>query len=260
MIRRGRRVLAAVAFAAAFAGQASARSIVIDKGEFVDSSGLGAACTIGQVCAATTLPFTFNFGNGPTNLVYIYDRGIVSFGAPIPLGVDANAAFTTFGVPVIAPLYAPGTTGVAGPYQASSSNMSASTFKETLPNFGTDLFRITFYDPSADNPNTFTHPYIQLLIDASASEIRFEFIHGESFTSDGNTQADFPSVAGTQLGYSLGNQQVFTASPNIAGINAFVFPGNSVPEPATWMMMILGFGAIGMGLRRSRRRESAASA
>ena len=26
-----------------------------------------------------------------------------------------------------------------------------------------------------------------------------------------------------------------------------------VPEPATWMMMILGFGAIGFGMRRSQK-------
>jgi len=31
----------------------------------------------------------------------------------------------------------------------------------------------------------------------------------------------------------------------------------SVPEPATWAMMLLGFGGIGMAMRRSRRRTGA---
>ena len=32
-------------------------------------------------------------------------------------------------------------------------------------------------------------------------------------------------------------------------------PGNSVPEPATWAMMLLGFGVAGTALRRGRRRR-----
>jgi hypothetical protein len=31
----------------------------------------------------------------------------------------------------------------------------------------------------------------------------------------------------------------------------------AVPEPATWAMMLLGFGAIGVGFRRSRRQQTA---
>jgi len=34
-------------------------------------------------------------------------------------------------------------------------------------------------------------------------------------------------------------------------------PVNGVPEPATWALMMLGFGGIGMALRRSRRRSGA---
>jgi hypothetical protein len=30
-----------------------------------------------------------------------------------------------------------------------------------------------------------------------------------------------------------------------------------VPEPATWAMMLLGFGGIGMAMRRSRKRNPA---
>lgn len=34
-----------------------------------------------------------------------------------------------------------------------------------------------------------------------------------------------------------------------------IVPG-AVPEPGTWAMMLLGFGAIGMTIRRSRRRST----
>ena len=33
-------------------------------------------------------------------------------------------------------------------------------------------------------------------------------------------------------------------------------PQGAVPEPATWAMMLLGFGGIGMALRRSRRVQA----
>ena len=39
--------------------------------------------------------------------------------------------------------------------------------------------------------------------------------------------------------------------------NAQIFATAPVPEPATWGLMLLGFGGIGMALRRSRRRSGA---
>jgi hypothetical protein len=44
------------------------------------------------------------------------------------------------------------------------------------------------------------------------------------------------------------------ANPEIGGhVDA-----TGVPEPATWMLMLLGFGAIGFGARRSRRKAALA--
>lgn len=40
------------------------------------------------------------------------------------------------------------------------------------------------------------------------------------------------------------------------GGNATFVPNSAVPEPATWAMMLFGFGAIGFGMRR-RRKETA---
>lgn len=42
----------------------------------------------------------------------------------------------------------------------------------------------------------------------------------------------------------------FGVSANIAGL---AFLGGAVPEPSTWATMLLGFGAIGMAFRRTRR-------
>jgi hypothetical protein len=250
-------LLAAFAVSAFLAAApADARRTVIDTGEFIDIGSPVDACTIGgDPCDATILPFSFDFGTGLTNEAFIYDRGIISFGDPISGAVDPNADFTTFGVPVIAPLYVPGDTGTAGPYDAFAGTIGAGDFEETLANFGTDLFVISFLDPSVDDPNDFLTPYVHVIIDASTGEIRFEFIHGQSFKDEfGNVTLALPNTTGTQMGYVLGNEQLLVNSPNTEGINAFTFPGGGggVPEPATWAMMLLGFGAVGFSMRRAR--------
>jgi len=50
----------------------------------------------------------------------------------------------------------------------------------------------------------------------------------------------------------------FTFDPGISGGKQFRVEGvgvSPVPEPATWAMMILGFGAAGAAVRASRRRQ-----
>lgn len=267
-----RTALFMIGLAAAFlplGSAAVARITVIDQGQSIPAANAVTACTIGgPACTAFTLPFSFNFGTGVTNQAFIYNRGIISFGAPIPGGVDPTADFTTFGVPVIAPLYVPGPSGVAGPYNAFTGTMTAPfSFPTTLPNFGTDLFVITFLDPTAIDPTSFLRPYIHVIFDASATELRFEFVHGQSFLSNGVLTTALPNTTGTQLGYVLGNTTVLRDPPDISGTNAFQFfagSASSVPEPSTWAMMLLGFGVIGVALRgvgskaANRRRFSQA--
>ena len=260
MLRRTSMSIIAFAACALLAtSAATARRTVIDEGDFLDPGTPTTACTIGgDPCTATTMPFFFDFGSGSTNLAYIYDSGIVSFGAPIPDSVDPEGSFADFGVPVIAPLYVPEPSGVAGPYLASSGTLDAEFgFPETLPNLAEDLFLVTFLDPSTVDEENFMAGYVWLILDASADELRFEFIHGQSNTQPGEpTILTLPNIEGTLLGYSLFGHVFIDTSPDIGAddVNAFsVTRGGAVPEPATWAMMLLGFGAAGVAIRRAKR-------
>ena len=71
---------------------------------------------------------------------------------------------------------------------------------------------------------------------------------------------------GTPVGNTIGNESAlylinFTGQTGVqlnlpAASNAYLFTSTgAVPEPATWAMMLLGFGAMGASLRRVRRRS-----
>jgi hypothetical protein len=74
----------------------------------------------------------------------------------------------------------------------------------------------------------------------------------------------------TANGGTVGSAQTALLAGIAAGqaylnIHSTTFPGGEirgfltpVPEPATWAMMIVGFGLVGAGLRLRRRREAAA--
>jgi hypothetical protein len=242
--------------------EAPARRTVIDQGQFLPSGSLGAGCTIGgAACTATDLPFFFDFGTGSTNQAFIYDSGIISFGAPIT-NVDPTGSFTSFGVPVIAPLYVPSANGTPGPYQVGTATITSADFPETLPNFGTDLFLINFLDPSTVDVDNNLSGLINVIFDFSATELRIEFIHGMSglgFDQNGQSTVIvvLPETTNTQMGYALGGNTSFQAPPDIVGTNAFsIKAAGAVPEPGTWMTMLAGFGLTGFALRRARRRRS----
>jgi PEP-CTERM motif len=71
------------------------------------------------------------------------------------------------------------------------------------------------------------------------------------FVNSGGQIAQFPGVGvGPQTGDSYEFvSQSFNGTPYDGGVQVL---GNGVPEPATWGLMILGFGGIGATLRRRR--------
>lgn len=77
--------------------------------------------------------------------------------------------------------------------------------------------------------------------------------------SNGDNFIGLRAMSGTDVffGYAFTTNNILNGVVfnNVAGqaITASVNLPAAVPEPATWAMMLLGFGAIGLAMRRSRR-------
>jgi PEP-CTERM motif len=106
---------------------------------------------------------------------------------------------------------------------------------------------------SADSYNLFT-----LLLSGGATAaftgqdlINIGTADGDQSSPRTNGRLTFTADAGTVItGLTLSSTQNSLESDNYAAIAA-------VPEPATWAMMLLGFGAIGIAARRTRKTSLA---
>jgi hypothetical protein len=66
------------------------------------------------------------------------------------------------------------------------------------------------------------------------------------------------NFAGTALSVDFGGSANFIVFDNIT-LGSATAGGGAVPEPGTWAMMLMGFGATGFAMRR-RRSGSALAA
>jgi hypothetical protein len=87
------------------------------------------------------------------------------------------------------------------------------------------------------------------------------FINTPSADSDGTITLNFDAAALAKAGGNITLDKFFVRYQSIAGagrvtsaIGREITPPPAVPEPGTWAMMLFGFGAAGVAMRRSRRK------
>jgi hypothetical protein len=73
---------------------------------------------------------------------------------------------------------------------------------------------------------------------------------GGAFFDFNNTPQNFTFTGGT---FSLFVNDLAISSGQTLNLNGVIRTSAAVPEPATWGLMLLGFGGIGMAMRRRRR-------
>lgn len=230
------RTIAAAALAAslAVAGSANAATNLVTNGSFESGffgwtyNGSGADVGPGGH-PAVIIPYN----SGAT-----YPGG--AFGEPIPPDDSASAS--------------PDAVGNAAVYfVADASEETLSQTVHLLPGLYTIGFSV--YVPL----NGFNNSG-----DASFSA-KIAGVDLASFTVDGSTAKDWVHYAGVANIVAEGDYLTsFTYNSGAAPAGdfvvdrAYIVAGNAIPEPGTWALMILGFGAAGAALRRSRRVALAA--
>lgn len=108
----------------------------------------------------------------------------------------------------------------------------------------------------ADGPNGFTlgGDITTLVSGTLAQQVAGSPPAGQTFSAASNTAVRYIQFVPTSAtaanlynpqSYGLNELKVFSADPT-----------GAVPEPATWAMMIMGFGMVGSGLRVGRRKQT----
>lgn len=208
---------------ALIASPASARRTAIDSTGTTETSGYcdlnGDDCDTGFV-----LPYYVDFGSGFTNLAFVHGNGILSFGAAIDFSAYADAS---------------GDYNLPGTIGAYPGNVFAAALKNS-------------YDPNFFDPDPIRADQ-NVFLQAGKLEMQGDAILGTWFGCNGPSDC-FVNPYTLLMTPQDGGFLVSYGSTSFLAPARFRFdaePG-AVPEPATWAMLIAGFGMVGASMRRRR--------
>jgi hypothetical protein len=185
--------------------------------------------------------------NGAT--LNLNDSTTISFGGPAGSTASADLFLKLTGVNTATGDYT---------FQYSFTNTNSSV--SNLVNFGfvTDPTLLGISGTGMNfylDPNNFPGNYT---VDACAGPLaanNCDAANGQGDLFSGNFTLDFAN--GTSS-ITLNNfVDRYASLSELGGISGEGTPVRGVPEPATWAMMLLGFGGIGMAMRRSNKRKPA---
>ncbi|MEO7787853.1 MAG: PEPxxWA-CTERM sorting domain-containing protein [Sphingomicrobium sp.] len=196
---------------------------------------------------------------------------LAAAGAALAIAAPATAAITITASPgavqpdenVLANTNVTGTTVFGGTNQTNTSVSIASTNGETLTSTTSNgQSRFSSTDGSLDMARIF------LTQGGTFTSAEFNLFNALSTTSSVSI-----IVNGIAQSFALGNGQNFFGIQATGGdvISSIAFDTNgigvadlrqlrlggvaAVPEPATWALMLIGFGGMGIAMRRGRRRS-----
>ena len=269
-------------------GTAEARRVAIDLGDSnfdffgtqwddpVKADVRNDGCFGGAVCSAEALPFAINYGAGTKTSLYVYENGFVTFDSAVDPARLNYGSLAGFGTDVIAPGYGDlisdePTPERGYPFDNAEVSHTVGDADFTAPYDQADIaydsiFNVTWNHLRAavDGPDSFTTYQFQIqFLDATAFD-------PSAVAGDFDLSLNFGTTmpTGVLTGFKLGDYTITIDPSTITGQQTqdFVYsfrggrllgaPAPGVPEPATWAMMIAGFGLAGAAAR-SRSRVAA---
>jgi len=224
------------------------------------------------------LGFSINFYGSTRTAAYVNNNGNITFNSP--LSTFTPFAITGGATPILAPFFADIDTrnAASGVTQYGTGTLGGRNV------FGVNWIGVGFFPSRSDLLNS-----IQLIVtdrsDIAAGDFDFEYNYDTINWETGDASGGTNGFGGTpaRVGWTNGAGTFFelngsgvtrafidsnastglinrSLNSNVNGRyifnvrNGIVTPPPAVPESATWMMMIVGFGAVGGAMRiRSRK-------
>jgi hypothetical protein len=208
-----------------------------------------------QGCNPISLGFTVRIGSQTYNSIYLYDDGLISFGSTVtnPLSDTVEG----FGTPVIAAGLSRIEVFDFPPYVTSqfSERVTGNPGEFLLGWYEGEVEFIGGVDPE-DQFQLLPGSYARVVNTGYYRLLKLEPLE------PGRARATiFTSGFGGPLGYSLGNVSLALEEPiqddYVFEFGERIVPG--IPEPASWALMIAGFGLVGLAARRRRAEALPAS-
>lgn len=243
---------------------AEARRTVVDSNGSVSLSGY---CDLnGDDCVATPLGFTIDFAGTKYDSMVLYGNGLVTFGnTPVaPTSYLGATNLATLGAPVISA----GLDNTPDMYFAGGFVQSAVKSGLDANNHLGATFTIYLGSSSSKVEST-----LDIAVSATGLDVTiYNYANGDQGSPFGFGSAPFTENVPQLAGYSVagvGTQQAYIGNDTngrtpyrffIPGAVTFGSSGGAVPEPATWAMMLLGFGAVGGAVRHRRKGREARGA
>jgi hypothetical protein len=200
-------------------------------------------------------------------------RYLLAAAALLALPATAQAQVTIQGTSTVGTIQSsdPGLVVYANPINFGPFNLdldagTATPSSRTVDvlTIGTDEGSVELFEDTVANPISinfsFTNPFDATGAAVSGSTYGFYRLFSCTVFTGGCGAVDWsdtPTVFnfGDGGSFSLALNDVAFGTPGSATVSGrFTLLTNSVPEPGTWAMRLMGFGAAGVAMRRSRRQ------